>query len=182
MALIVCPECKKEVSSFAKSCPNCGYPISEMNNIRENANELIQPENKFSVVLISINDRECNAALARNESIPDIPAKEWCSILDNVPAVLKTNLTQEEAQAIYDVFDRRKLSVKIIDNPKDLKQYWVYKEEPEPIDDGILRCPRCKSTAITTGSRGFSLVWGFLGSGSTVNRCGKCGYSWEPKR
>lgn len=30
MALITCPECKREVSSFAKTCPNCGCPVSEM--------------------------------------------------------------------------------------------------------------------------------------------------------
>lgn len=30
MALITCPECKREVSSMSKTCPNCGYPISEM--------------------------------------------------------------------------------------------------------------------------------------------------------
>lgn len=29
MALIKCPECGKEISSLAKSCPNCGCPISE---------------------------------------------------------------------------------------------------------------------------------------------------------
>ena len=28
MALINCPECKKEISDMAKICPNCGYPIS----------------------------------------------------------------------------------------------------------------------------------------------------------
>ena len=28
MALIQCPECNKQVSSFAKACPECGYPIS----------------------------------------------------------------------------------------------------------------------------------------------------------
>lgn len=28
MALIVCPECKKEVSDQAKVCPNCGYTIT----------------------------------------------------------------------------------------------------------------------------------------------------------
>ena len=27
MALIACPECKKEVSTSAVSCPCCGYPI-----------------------------------------------------------------------------------------------------------------------------------------------------------
>lgn len=31
MALITCPECGKQVSSFAHSCPECGYPIAEMN-------------------------------------------------------------------------------------------------------------------------------------------------------
>lgn len=29
MALIACPECQKPVSTEAKSCPVCGYPIAE---------------------------------------------------------------------------------------------------------------------------------------------------------
>ena len=28
MALINCPECKKEISDKAKSCPNCGYELT----------------------------------------------------------------------------------------------------------------------------------------------------------
>lgn len=28
MALIECPECKKEISDKAKTCPNCGHPIN----------------------------------------------------------------------------------------------------------------------------------------------------------
>ena len=28
MALINCPECNKEISDKAKSCPNCGCPIN----------------------------------------------------------------------------------------------------------------------------------------------------------
>lgn len=45
----------------------------------------------------------------------------------------------------------------------------------------ILKCPKCGSTAISTGARGLSIVTGFLGSGQTVNRCGNCGYKWKPK-
>ena len=34
MALIKCPECGKEISDRAASCPNCGYPIiQETSNI-----------------------------------------------------------------------------------------------------------------------------------------------------
>lgn len=32
MALIHCPECGREVSSFAPQCPNCGFPVSSMAN------------------------------------------------------------------------------------------------------------------------------------------------------
>ena len=43
-----------------------------------------------------------------------------------------------------------------------------------------LRCPRCGSVNVTTGSRGYSILTGFLGSGKTVNRCGSCGHKWKP--
>jgi membrane protein YdbS with pleckstrin-like domain len=31
MALIVCPECGKQVSTEAQACPSCGYPVAERN-------------------------------------------------------------------------------------------------------------------------------------------------------
>ena len=30
MALIECPECGRKVSSMAKVCPDCGYPIAKV--------------------------------------------------------------------------------------------------------------------------------------------------------
>ena len=29
MALVNCPECGRQVSTAAKACPNCGYPVAE---------------------------------------------------------------------------------------------------------------------------------------------------------
>lgn len=29
MSKIICPECNKTISSFAKECPNCGFPMAE---------------------------------------------------------------------------------------------------------------------------------------------------------
>lgn len=46
---------------------------------------------------------------------------------------------------------------------------------------GIPSCPKCGSTYITAGARGYSAVTGFIGSGKTVNRCANCGHTWEPK-
>ena len=43
-------------------------------------------------------------------------------------------------------------------------------------------CPKCGSTAITTGARGINWTWGLIGASKTVNRCGSCGYSWRPQK
>lgn len=41
-------------------------------------------------------------------------------------------------------------------------------------------CPKCGSYNISIGQRGYSILTGFLGSNQTMNRCGSCGYRWNP--
>lgn len=43
------------------------------------------------------------------------------------------------------------------------------------------KCPKCGSTAISTGARGVNNFWGFLGASQTVNRCANCGHTWKPR-
>ena len=45
MALIKCPECGKEVSDSAKSCPHCGYPLDKEQPIKQ---EVVDEPKKFS--------------------------------------------------------------------------------------------------------------------------------------
>ena len=44
----------------------------------------------------------------------------------------------------------------------------------------LIKCPRCGSTQISTGARGWKWTTGVIGSGKTVNRCANCGKTWEP--
>lgn len=44
----------------------------------------------------------------------------------------------------------------------------------------IPHCPRCGSTAIATTSRGYSVLWGFVGSGNPMNVCQNCGHKFKP--
>lgn len=48
------------------------------------------------------------------------------------------------------------------------------------VDNNIIKCPKCNSTSIATINRGYSIVWGFLGSGKPVNVCQKCGHKFKP--
>ena len=44
---------------------------------------------------------------------------------------------------------------------------------PKQKESEVLKCPSCGYTLVTTGERGYSIKWGFLGANSTINRCGK---------
>jgi membrane protein YdbS with pleckstrin-like domain len=61
MALIVCPECGKQVSTEAKACPSCGYPVAERN---------------ISALLSGTQDRAANAIDAQ-EVILEIRPSWW---------------------------------------------------------------------------------------------------------
>lgn len=63
MALIKCPECGKEISSYSDVCIGCGYPIKEMSisNKKEEAQENIC-ENKygFNNCVLDVLYSQCN--------------------------------------------------------------------------------------------------------------------------
>lgn len=66
-----------------------------------------------------------------------------------------------------------------INKEKLLQKATLDKQKSERLN--TIKCPKCGSTAVTIGERGYSLLTGFIGSGQTMNRCGKCGYKWKPK-
>ncbi len=66
------------------------------------------------------------------------------------------------------------------DNRPKMTRGIIVDKQPTPKSD-VIKCPKCNSTQISTGKRGFSLMTGFIGANKTVNRCARCGYSWKPK-
>lgn len=85
--------------------------------------------------------------------------------------VRKTNCSPQEAEEIVQEL--------ILTNQQ---QNTDVRPHISPTTDGkdTVKCPRCGSTQITTGMRGWKITTGFLGSSKTVNRCAKCGYTWTP--
>jgi len=52
MALINCPDCNKEVSEHAPTCPNCGRPLKE---VPKSEKEIIVEKNKEGCFLQTLN-------------------------------------------------------------------------------------------------------------------------------
>lgn len=102
----------------------------------------------------------------------------------------KSNYNEVTQKMIHEIYNTTELSYiganefmkVIIKENKIPSEFFGENKFISSISKNTVRCPKCGSTAISTGQRGYSLLTGFLGSNKTVNRCAKCGYKWEPKR
>lgn len=152
MALIKCPECGKEVSDKALTCIHCGCPLVEKNHC-------------------IINGVDVDCSFLFDPKYEDIEIKELIMME-------KTNLDAGIADKIVEEWSK-KGEIPPVFNGK----ISTYEEESRQAMERInnqLHCPKCGSTSITTGARGVNWFLGFIGANKTVNRCGKCGYTWEP--
>lgn len=75
MALINCPECKKEISDIADKCPNCGYPVRNHTAQQEYDHEKSSDSEEFSETgYTGRRGLKCLSCGSRNISIEnDIP-------------------------------------------------------------------------------------------------------------
>lgn len=172
MALINCPECNKEISDKVNSCPHCGYPMNS-ESIIENCN--------YDVVITKLIDNCDKIKLIGNiRGIKGWGLAETKNAIENLPSVIFTNMEFNSAKSSQDMLLKLGAESKLIETQTNTPYTYenaVFKN----YNESTIICPHCGSTAVTTGQKGFSLLTGFLGSNKTVNRCGQCGYSWQPK-
>lgn len=180
MALIKCYECDNQVSERAKSCPHCGAPISDC-GIKSN-----KPINLCYILYDGFTNtnlwRQYKSKATRFilEIYGSQTPHAQC-VKDQDPCYLFKGISKDTADCIFQVLTPMGCELHI-----NYSDEYPYNSELDRKAKAIceefliLKCPRCHSTAITTGTKGYGLIRGFLGSNKTVNRCGRCGYSWEP--
>lgn len=175
MSLIKCIECGADVSSYAQACPKCGCPVQVIIDAA-NRNKL------FDVSVSHIDNADTGWVIGFVRTIKGLDVDTATEIVESQPFVVATGVNQGVADKIKELLENEDCTVFVTESDESeeqftesmLKETHLYKKY-QP-----LKCPRCGSTAVTTTSRGYSLVWGFAGSNKTVNRCGKCGHTWKP--
>lgn len=180
MALITCPECGKEISDKAKACVNCGMPMENILTTKER-NDLFYKVLFEKFISNSMHKKFGLKAHIFIEKIYENYEPQAKSVNCNNRCVLFDGITKQSADMVADYLKPK--GCRIVIEESDLTEINELDEKIKQVykDLQTLKCPRCHSTSITTGQKGFSFVTGFLGSNKTVNRCGKCGYSWQPK-
>lgn len=101
-------------------------------------------------------------------------------------------VTSKDEEELMVLFDDRELTNAMIKLKQDniveyklkLQQLKNSKEQQKVVEQKSntpqLTCPKCGSTNITEGTRGFTFTTGFIGSGKFRYVCKDCGNKWKP--
>ena len=153
MALIECPECGKQISDKSEVCIHCGYPLAEDNMCFINGT-------KYDLSFI----------------------KEYPYNQRTIPMVKIMELTgctlDSAGKAVNDIYKTGIIPRTLILEKKKIATQTQNSNTKPKVSQ--ITCPKCGCTDIGVANRGYSLVWGFIGSGKSMNVCKNCGYKWKP--
>ena len=143
------------------TCPECGARISD----------------KASCCV------QCGYPLQNVDKTPDLYCVKRIADKWVLGKARSSGITKDRADILLDFIIKNRGEAEVVpdENSKSVNQKMMDYIDINFNKNAPVMCPRCKSTQIVTGQRGFSLITGFIGSNKTVNRCSKCGYTWQPK-
>lgn len=133
MALIKCPECEKEISDKAVSCPNCGYPIKDYVLTNPEIEEIMKKERAHMAKEMKMERKEyapielfCTSHYINNDNknvsvtfkMSDSEAKKQQL---NLNKVIKIKVSDTFRDVIVD-------SIESIDNSFELHEEYPYFE------------------------------------------------------
>lgn len=185
MALVKCPECGREISNKAVSCPGCGYPVEKILEARieleviadEICEKYLSGEERTNAQWVSAR-RE----LQKRTGLGFKAAMDLLSIrrLGKSRKEVRTAHKQELKEL------NREANAKIINSLQGLSNVLS--------KDKTVRCPKCGSTSISYTNKKLSLgraiagdtvagpagaVLGGLSSKKGYAVCLKCGKQWK---
>lgn len=122
----------------------------------------------------------CGNALV-NEEITKSDFEKYLLYTDNNPKVVHALMELYKNDPIEYQIKINQLKMQYEQQKEVKKQQKIQQQSQSPTpSEPKLTCPKCGSTNIQSMNRGFSLITGFIGSGSPRNVCQKCGFKWKP--
>ena len=192
MALIECPECKKQISDKSKQCIHCGYPLEEYENIKINENH-----NLYKIQLIDYRNNE-TTVVTHIMRVSNIKIVESTNLAKSFKPIIMCGLSKDNADVVKGYFYRKNIDTEIIPDDDSIEETEIYfdsndilrtktkinlTQPQQPQSQNIPKCPTCGSTNIRkigTGERAASVIGlGLLSK--KINKtwkCNSCGHTW----
>lgn len=185
MAIIICPECGKELSNYAKDCINCGFPIREFMNDNKLNNidyKFICPKCAYASAgygdesdPIYIRCKYCNTIMKQTDETGE-------EVLDNFIKHTEEDYFKTLAkkyggdQFSEEAYEDR---IRTVKRENSARQSTQSSKQPT----NVPKCPTCGSTNIRkigAGERTASILGLGLFS-RKINKtwkCNNCGHTW----
>ena len=187
MALIKCPEGGKEISDKADHCVNCGCPLQKRPNVDKN--QMLYKGNLYDMTDAIIFFKTFDFKTWEMEH------SNYSKLYKIVSKCLNLNGGGEVNELIRYIEQYKQVPNFDFIPSGDINKY-LTPEHPEyekikfgssfnylkPLNSSKPRCPKCGSTSIGVTNRGYSILFGLLGSGTPMNVCMSCGHRWKPKK
>ena len=85
MAMITCPECKKDISEAAASCPHCGYPLAKRREQEwKPADDTAVRERRKRPAQAKAADTACSEG---RSSVRNAYGADGCGLIDLLPGL-----------------------------------------------------------------------------------------------
>lgn len=185
--IIKCPECGKEISDKADHCIHCGCPLQKHPNIDNNL--MLYEGNLYDMTdainfLKTFDFKTWEMGHNNYSKLYEIVSK--CLNLNGGGVVNELIGYLEHYKHVPDFNFTPSGDVDKYITPEH-PDYEKIKSGPsfnylKPLNSSKPRCPKCGSTSIGITNRGYSILFGLLGSGTPMNVCMSCGHRWKPKK
>lgn len=160
MALIKCPECGREISDKAVSCPGCGFPLELLNQSSKNKipsikkQEVIK-ENNYTLELIDYTNQKIQIAKALKRFL-NMKDGEALELVSQTPCFLFEDAEQQKINPLLEKLDSLPIEYKLYCNG-EIKKHKVKTEINKPeisvptystqtnTQTNGFKCPKCGS-------------------------------------
>lgn len=174
MSLITCPECGREISDKAQSCPQCGFPIKQ--DLSEESN------GKYSIVLKEpVPFSSQSSFMMTLVIVSKGQAKNIKTLISKPESILLSGLSKDEAYRKHSALSMQDVVLEIRE------------EETQLVVEPRLVCPKCGSSSVKLFKKGFGFgkaalgvaltgpvgaLGGAIGSNKSYRQCAVCGHKF----
>lgn len=192
MSKVFCPECQNIVSSYAETCPDCGFPISKYikdAKLNDFSKTFVCPKcGSFSTatdVVATIQCDFCGTPMFQTSESTTITISNtsWPKTEDEIDSYIYSLLEKCDKVEEYDIEAHRIYKQKLRERVMARRKQQSNQQSATPSSTNQPHCPTCGSTDIIKISAakkamGAGLFGLFSKTAKSQFECKNCGYKW----
>ena len=192
MSKVFCPECQNIVSSYAETCPDCGFPISKYikdAKLNDFSKTFVCPKcGSFSTatdVVATIQCDFCGTPMFQTSESTTITISNtsWPKTEDEIDSYIYSLLEKCDKVEEYDIEAHRIYKQKLRERVMARRKLQSNQQSATPQSPNQPHCPTCGSTDIIKISAakkavGAGLFGLFSKTAKSQFECKNCGYKW----